>query len=397
MSIQTSSVVSAGGVAVTACSYQPTGTSTAARRPWRVRATCCPCHCTRLIRSANWRRASSALTSAAILADRTHLIVCTERTDRKAAYLAHDETSPADPQSTPESRSREFWAWFSGQHAGSRRKRTAELPPAEFARRPSSRNLLAAITGSGQRRPPSSEIRQRILSRQKNRCLYCENTIGSQVRRGSRTVILQLNWDHFVPYAYGRTNPDANWVAACHVCNNIKSSRMFETVARARLFIVERWQAKGYAINPVLTQAQIVHATSPREVRPGKIPLDLAEEAERISTGMKSLSKPASTRRIVQGVYDVRSQDTAIPPALAALVKAGFVEMLTTAHKPLFWLRAPYAAPPDSPRATTKPQPPLLVRCPVCRASSRARCRNRYGAEMTGFHVDRLRFAEGPR
>lgn len=60
--------------------------------------------------------------------------------------------------------------------------------------------------------------------------------------------MLRLNWDHFVPFAYGRTNASANWVAACHVCNGIKSCRVFDTVLEAQEYIRERWAAKGYAL-----------------------------------------------------------------------------------------------------------------------------------------------------
>ncbi len=258
------SSVAGAGVAEMARSYQSVGTSTATRLPWRVRSTCWPCHCARLTTSANCWRASWTLTSCLMRIDGTALIVCKELTDWTVCQLT---------TRSPESRSRAFWSWFASKHpARSRHEPTPDHPTtAEPASHegPTQRQITHtrstrrgftvgyALTASGQRRTPNAATRRDVLEAQRNRCLYCENTFGSIIRRGHKTISLRLNWDHFVPYSYGLTNGGDNWVAACHVCNGIKSNRMFETVARAKTFILARWAEKGYDLKPILTVQEI--------------------------------------------------------------------------------------------------------------------------------------------
>jgi len=102
------------------------------------------------------------------------------------------------------------------------------------------------ITGAARKRKPNAAIRQRILERQGNACLYCDLPIGAHVPRRGKLITLRLNWDHFIPHAYAASNGHDNWVAACHVCNGIKHSKIFNTVIEAQLFIRPRWQELGY-------------------------------------------------------------------------------------------------------------------------------------------------------
>ena len=93
-----------------------------------------------------------------------------------------------------------------------------------------------------------------ILTVQGDVCLYCEIPIGTTIWRRYRasrryrslTVVLRRNWDHFVPYAFLEQNPNTNWVLACHVCNAIKTSKMFDTVESARRVILAARESKGY-------------------------------------------------------------------------------------------------------------------------------------------------------
>lgn len=102
------------------------------------------------------------------------------------------------------------------------------------------------ISGIGTRRRPHQADRERVIERQGYACLYCEIPISTVIRRRGRELILRANWDHFVPYSYSQRNPSANWVLACHVCNNIKTSRMFADVEAARRVILPERIAKGY-------------------------------------------------------------------------------------------------------------------------------------------------------
>jgi hypothetical protein len=100
--------------------------------------------------------------------------------------------------------------------------------------------------GASTRSYPRLTERKRAIERQDNRCLYCEIPIGTAIWRRSQTVILRTNWDHFIPYAYLARNPSTNWVLACHVCNRIKSCRMFDSVQAAREAILPNRTSKGY-------------------------------------------------------------------------------------------------------------------------------------------------------
>jgi 5-methylcytosine-specific restriction endonuclease McrA len=141
----------------------------------------------------------------------------------------------------------DFWAWLDGNRIPQQREPEPDPEPL---------NYIGAITGSGKRTRPKAAIKKEILAKQKGRCLYCDHLIGAIVRRRKDNVVLRINWDHFVPYAYGHTNAGTNWVAACHVCNNIKHCRMFDTVRDAKAFILARWADKGYEIRSALARAE---------------------------------------------------------------------------------------------------------------------------------------------
>lgn len=101
------------------------------------------------------------------------------------------------------------------------------------------------IIGVERKRRPPKTVADRIRAAQHGACLYCEIPIGAQIWRGNELVTLIANWDHFVPYAYAQRSR-GNWVLACHICNAIKSTRMFDTIQQARLVILPRRERKGY-------------------------------------------------------------------------------------------------------------------------------------------------------
>ncbi|MFD3814968.1 hypothetical protein ACFWRZ_07870 [Streptomyces rubiginosohelvolus] len=126
---------------------------------------------------------------------------------------------------------------------------TSELQPDDWRRDVYQRHGTA---GSRSRKGPTASERLAIVSRQGYVCLYCELPIGSKVHRSATRrhragmVILVANWDHFVPYSYLQSNPSANWVLACHVCNGIKSDAMYPSVDAAREAILPKRLAKGF-------------------------------------------------------------------------------------------------------------------------------------------------------
>lgn len=141
----------------------------------------------------------------------------------------------------------DFWSWLDGDRT--------KKPKAKHQRQEQPPIQYAAITGSGKRKKPTGAARKQILADQKDRCLYCDNRFGTLIHRArGKHVILGLNWDHFIPYAYGRTNANTNWIAACHICNGIKGCRMFDTIQEAREYILKRWEEKGYKLRWELSE-----------------------------------------------------------------------------------------------------------------------------------------------
>ena len=82
------------------------------------------------------------------------------------------------------------------------------------------------------RRQPSPTMQAELLRRQKNQCAYCGSVFGSVIQRGTRQEVVELNWDHVVPFAYSGKNDI--FVAACGRCNRKKGSKMFCTVHPVR-------------------------------------------------------------------------------------------------------------------------------------------------------------------
>lgn len=96
------------------------------------------------------------------------------------------------------------------------------------------------------RKPPPKHVQMRILSEQDNRCIYCGEKFGTVKERKGKPVTLVLNWDHKLPWAFSRYNRSVNISAACHVCNGIKSDKIFETIGGAQIHIEKRRRALGY-------------------------------------------------------------------------------------------------------------------------------------------------------
>lgn len=96
------------------------------------------------------------------------------------------------------------------------------------------------------RRLPPLCLRKEQLAFQNHCCFYCERRIGFIVWRKDKHIKLKLHWDHFVPYSLTQDNRFNNFVASCHVCNGIKSNKIFMTTDEAKIYILERRKEKGY-------------------------------------------------------------------------------------------------------------------------------------------------------
>lgn len=110
-------------------------------------------------------------------------------------------------------------------------------------------NRVRVVAGAGsKRKKPPLSVRLAVLESQDNRCLYCRNHFGTAVEVKGIMRHLIAVWDHFVPFSYSADNGGRNFVAACQLCNGLKSNRVFEHQEDATAFILRGWERKGYRV-----------------------------------------------------------------------------------------------------------------------------------------------------
>lgn len=103
------------------------------------------------------------------------------------------------------------------------------------------------VEGEKRRYPLSPTEKKEILDRQNYHCIYCGIHFGDWVycpRRGLK--IPRIEFDHFVCWSYSGNSHASNMVAACGVCNQLKSHFLFDDLEEARQFIANRRLKKGY-------------------------------------------------------------------------------------------------------------------------------------------------------
>lgn len=96
------------------------------------------------------------------------------------------------------------------------------------------------------RRTPHKLIKEQILQIQNYRCFYCQITFGNLTFRRGKPVTLKIQWEHFEPFSFSQNNEDENFVAACQICNGIKSDLNFQTVEEAQIYVQTKRESKGY-------------------------------------------------------------------------------------------------------------------------------------------------------
>jgi 5-methylcytosine-specific restriction endonuclease McrA len=105
------------------------------------------------------------------------------------------------------------------------------------------------------RRKPSTLSKNVLIKSivdQKEKCAYCDRPFGSAVLVNGSVVTLKPESDHFVPRAKRLNNSSSNIVAACHLCNKLKSSREFDSVEQTRAVISTAWGERGWMDAPLL-------------------------------------------------------------------------------------------------------------------------------------------------
>lgn len=98
-----------------------------------------------------------------------------------------------------------------------------------------------------ERKPLGKRKKGKILKAQGYRCLYCLQEFGSVfLRNGHEEIELSVEFDHCVPFAYNQDNSERNYVAACQVCNRLKSNFHYRDLEQAREDLALRRKEKGY-------------------------------------------------------------------------------------------------------------------------------------------------------
>lgn len=137
-----------------------------------------------------------------------------------------------------------------------------------------------------------------MLIEQRGCCLYCFLPLDSVVYRHGKSVALELNWEHFKPYAYLQSNPRGNWVAACQICNRIKSDLHFGDLDEAREHITQRRTELGYTTErPNWYDSEVTEKTEETEnedvkSETGLIPVDTSQLATTFTVGGKTYAMP---------------------------------------------------------------------------------------------------------
>lgn len=73
--------------------------------------------------------------------------------------------------------------------------------------------------------------KREILDFQKNKCAYCDIEFD---------VLIQPEFDHFIPLAYLQKNPQDNFLASCRPCNRKKGSKIFDSIEQFRKIVLPR-------------------------------------------------------------------------------------------------------------------------------------------------------------
>lgn len=89
--------------------------------------------------------------------------------------------------------------------------------------------------------------KKKILHEQNYECIYCGIPFGSPYakKKGNKIFKTRVQIDHFIPFAYSANNKKGNYVASCHLCNAIKSDKIFNNIDEVRLYVIEKIERKG--------------------------------------------------------------------------------------------------------------------------------------------------------
>ena len=107
------------------------------------------------------------------------------------------------------------------------------------------------ILGEFKRSLVPLKVKREILEKQHNTCIYCDCSFDNSWYMSDKMkspVKIKIHFDHFIPWYYSRATAKCELVAACHVCNGIKSSKHFNDIESAKSYILYRREQKGILV-----------------------------------------------------------------------------------------------------------------------------------------------------
>ena len=111
-------------------------------------------------------------------------------------------------------------------------------------------------SAAGIRKKPTARQQRELLEKQENKCFYCGRELGSMYERDGKIKYLRTHFDHRLPFSYLQGNPEEIFVAACHICNSIKSNKMFHSREEVVDYVTWRAKKKGIAFPEDLSSVQ---------------------------------------------------------------------------------------------------------------------------------------------
>lgn len=96
------------------------------------------------------------------------------------------------------------------------------------------------------RKQPSQGFKELLLKLQKNKCAYCGTKFGDIIWFRGRVTAVAPFYDHIEPFIYSYNNHTTNYVAACRICNGLKSDRLFNSVREVLEYVRKRREKRGY-------------------------------------------------------------------------------------------------------------------------------------------------------
>jgi len=140
-------------------------------------------------------------------------------------------------------------------------------------------------------------------------CVYCTLPIGSIILFPTgEQVILKKQLDHFFPKSKGGADDDSSLVVSCHLCNSIKSAKVFDSVESVRAFVQYAHSKSGFTV--IFNQIGVHEKVSSKKEKSIQVPLvqstplNFAEDGTILFRQLSSEGLPEANKRRTKIIYE---------------------------------------------------------------------------------------------